>query len=303
MRMGSSSRATPPPSQSLVSAFHLTLSSASSISPSQSPTLFPSQSPVISPSQFPVVSHSQKSLNSRGELLTLITEVSTGRSIIGTQDGLVYIWKLSTGNKLGTLLCFEGWPAFHQSTVHANPLVHDYDYRDYVDESMWGDEEWTEVEHEKMEKYVDIDAHLVCTPNYLNAQYFGEIGIGTPPQKFPVVFDIGSSNLWVPSSKCFSVACLLHFKYKSKRLHAYKKNDRKSIGLGTFYRYPAHPFVDGRWMFPEFGSSGWKASVFVEADEFVGSEHDFLFGIVAFGSLKPSCRRGVLYALGSFDCQ
>ncbi|KAA0049404.1 endo-1,3 [Cucumis melo var. makuwa] len=46
-----------------------------------------------------------------------------------------------------------------------------------------------------------------------------------------------------------------------------------------------------------------KASVFVEADEFVGSEHDFLFGIVAFGSLKPSCRRGVLYALGSFDWQ
>uniref|UniRef100_A0A9I9EEN9 Uncharacterized protein n=1 Tax=Cucumis melo TaxID=3656 RepID=A0A9I9EEN9_CUCME len=29
---------------------------------------------------------------------------------------------------------------------------------------MWGDEEWTEVEHEKVEKYVDIDAHLVCTP-------------------------------------------------------------------------------------------------------------------------------------------
>uniref|UniRef100_A0A9I9D179 Uncharacterized protein n=2 Tax=Cucumis melo TaxID=3656 RepID=A0A9I9D179_CUCME len=29
---------------------------------------------------------------------------------------------------------------------------------------MWGDEELTEVEHEKVEKYVDIDAHLVCTP-------------------------------------------------------------------------------------------------------------------------------------------
>ena len=42
--------------------------------------------------------------------------------------------------------------------------LHDYDYGDYVDESMWGDEEWTEVEHEKVEKYVDIDAHLVCTP-------------------------------------------------------------------------------------------------------------------------------------------
>ncbi|TYJ99646.1 DEFECTIVE IN EXINE FORMATION 1 family protein [Cucumis melo var. makuwa] len=40
----------------------------------------------------------------------------------------------------------------------------DYDYGDYVDESMREDEEWTEVQLEKVEKYVDIDAHLVCTP-------------------------------------------------------------------------------------------------------------------------------------------
>ena len=41
---------------------------------------------------------------------------------------------------------------------------YNYDYDDYVDESMWGDEEWTEVKHEKVEEYVDIDAHLLCTP-------------------------------------------------------------------------------------------------------------------------------------------
>ncbi|KAJ1411283.1 WD40/YVTN repeat-like-containing domain superfamily [Sesbania bispinosa] len=39
-----------------------------------------------------------------------------------------------------------------------------YDYDDYVDESMWGDEEWTEVKHEKLEDYVNVDSHILCTP-------------------------------------------------------------------------------------------------------------------------------------------
>uniref|UniRef100_A0A8I5T4U4 pepsin A n=1 Tax=Pongo abelii TaxID=9601 RepID=A0A8I5T4U4_PONAB len=70
--------------------------------------------------------------------------------------------------------------------------------------------------------------------NYLDVEYFGTIGIGTPAQDFTVVFDTGSSNLWVPSVYCYSLACMDHNLFNPQDSSTYKStSETVSITYGT----------------------------------------------------------------------
>jgi cathepsin D len=47
-------------------------------------------------------------------------------------------------------------------------------------------------------------------------QYYGEVAVGTPPQRFTVIFDTGSGHLLVPSAQCESAACKSHKSFIAK---------------------------------------------------------------------------------------
>mmetsp|Transcript_113299 Transcript_113299/g.178218 ORF Transcript_113299/g.178218 Transcript_113299/m.178218 type:complete len:381 (+) Transcript_113299:73-1215(+) len=114
----------------------------------------------------------------------------------------------------------------------------------------------------------------VVIQDYQNAQYYGEIEVGTPGQKEMVVFDTGSANLWVPNKRPFLSGKNIYSHDKSS---TYQKN-------GSVFKI-------------QYGS-GPVSGVFSADDVSIGSLklQDF-----TFAEVDDTSGLGIGYRLGKFD--
>jgi hypothetical protein len=117
--------------------------------------------------------------------------------------------------------------------------------------------------------------------DYANAQYFGEVSLGTPPQSFQVIFDTGSSNLWVPKVGC--THCGYPFFGKKK------KYDHDT---STTYE------TDGADFEIMYGSG--SVSGYFSMDD-VTLADDIVIEGQRFAEIQDAGGLGLAYALGKFD--
>jgi len=122
----------------------------------------------------------------------------------------------------------------------------------------------------------------VVIRDYSNAQYFGEIEIGTPPQKFVVIFDTGSSNLWVPKVHCHN--CGYWF------IHGGKSKYDQS--LSSSYRQ------DGSDFHIEYGSGSVKGHF---SQDTVTLSSDIAITGQKFAEVEDAGGLGIGYMMGKFD--
>jgi len=123
--------------------------------------------------------------------------------------------------------------------------------------------------------------------NKYDLSYYGSITIGTPEQTFDVIFDTGSSNLWVPSTKCKSnnTACQIHKKYDSSKSSTYQPDGRDfriEYGTGSLIGVISQDTTCVAGVCVE--GQGFAEAI-VEADFFKFTKFDGILGM-AFSSIS-----------------
>jgi hypothetical protein len=88
-------------------------------------------------------------------------------------------------------------------------------------------------------------------------QYYGEVTVGSPPQKFKVIFDSGSGHLLIPSRKCEDPACEGHARY-----NATNSSTGMQIGWSDEPTKAIEPDSDDRDVSTIFFASGNAAGEF-----------------------------------------
>lgn len=120
--------------------------------------------------------------------------------------------------------------------------------------------------------YKSDDANIVIN-DYQNAQYYGEISLGTPAQSFDVIFDTGSSDLWVASSNCDS-SCGRHPTYDSSASSTYVANGTAfniEYGSGPVSGYDSQDVLD-------MGGLQVQNQIFAEVTDASGLGAGYLLG-------------------------
>lgn len=137
-----------------------------------------------------------------------------------------------------------------------------------------------EFTKEATEKLSNPLRSIIPVNDFMDTQYLAEIRIGSPAQEFTIIPDTGSSNVWVYSGKCWSVACLTHNTYKSGKSSSYKKNGKEFVlnyGSGSSKGFLSQDNVG-------FGDLVAKSFAFGEVDSvsgisFLVSSMDGIFGL------------------------
>lgn len=125
------------------------------------------------------------------------------------------------------------------------------------------------------------DRGVVKISDFQDAQYFGKISVGKGEQPFKVIFDTGSSNLWIPAPNCTD--CGKHPKFRETDSATYKR--------GPFAGLSAQGFD------LTYGSG--------EVKGYLGSDGVMMGGVQIhdqiFGEVYDPKGLGMAYKVGKFD--